>query len=113
EACRRADRAPARRSSRERPRFGFELLVGGALLAEQLEDEAPELAARGGELVGHDGGRAAGCLRERRVGRARVGVVGEVVLFEERVPRRAPAGVALFAQTARGGGEQRAQPFAV
>ena len=76
------DRSPARESPGQPPRFGVELLVGRALLAQRLEDQAAELAPGRGELVGDVDGRQAEPLRQLGVGRPRRFVAGQVVPLE-------------------------------
>jgi hypothetical protein len=67
-----------------RARLAAELLFGAGDLAQLLEHQAPELAAREGEVVRDVGDLQAELGGEIRIGRPRLVVVGEVVALEEQ-----------------------------
>jgi hypothetical protein len=100
-------------SSCERARFGFELFVGGTLLAQRLDDETAELPPRRRELVGDVGRREAVAAGELGVRWTVAILAGEIVRLEDGESVEAAARGARVAQPGRGATEEAAQPLAM
>src|SRR5215831_13630108 len=78
-------RAPSRRDPEQSARLLPELAVVGGDLAELLEDDPAELAAREGQEVGHLGDRDVELLAQPLVADGPVPVAVELVALEEPI----------------------------